>query len=70
MKVRQKGVKQRELVLKKVTNPTNKGKLSPNWEGPYRARGVMDNGAYKLKTLEGLEIPRTWNVSNLRFYFS
>ena len=31
------------------------------------ARG---NGSYKLETLEGGPIPRTWNAVNLKFYFS
>lgn len=59
-----------DLVLKKVTDPTNKDKLSPNWEGPYRVRDKLDKGAYKLENLDGIEIPRIWNVSNLRTYFS
>jgi len=27
-------------------------------------------GAYKLEQLLGEEIPNTWNVSHLKFYFS
>ncbi|CAI8614510.1 unnamed protein product [Vicia faba] len=39
-------------------------------EGPFRVAEKLSNGAYKLKTLEGVEIPRTWHVSSLRTYFS
>lgn len=70
MKVRQKGFNRGDLVLKRVTDPINKRKLSPNWEGPYRIRQKLNNGAYKLETLEGEEIPRTWIVSKLRIYFN
>jgi hypothetical protein len=45
-------------------------KLAPNWEGPFRVREVFDGGAYRLETLRGEMMPRTWNVSNLRFYYS
>jgi len=45
-------------------------KLAPKWIGPYRVKEVLGEGAYKLETLEGKEIPRTWNAANLRFYFS
>ena len=70
LKVRQRGFQEGDLVLKKVTDPKNKGKLAPNWEGPYRVLRNLNNGAYKLETLEGIEIPRTWSISNLRLYFS
>ena len=46
------------------------GKLGPVWEGPYRVVEANQNGAYALETMEGREIPRTWNARNLRkFYF-
>ncbi|XP_016199394.1 uncharacterized protein LOC107640385 [Arachis ipaensis] len=45
------------------------GKLVANWEGPYRVKKVVGNGAYKLERLDGKEVSRTWNVTNLtRFY--
>ncbi|XP_016186191.1 uncharacterized protein LOC107627892 [Arachis ipaensis] len=35
-----------------------------------KGKGVLGKGAYKLEKLDGKEIPRTWNASNLkRFYF-
>ncbi|XP_070050068.1 uncharacterized protein [Nicotiana tomentosiformis] len=45
-----------DFVLKKVfrsTKAANAGKLSPNWEGPYRVRGIAEKGAYKLETMDG-----------------
>ena len=70
LKVRQRGFHNGDLVPKRITDPENKGKLSPNWKGPYRVLQKLNNGAYKLETLEGIQIPRIWNVSNLRLYFS
>jgi len=45
-------------------------KLSPKWTGPFRIIEEFENGTYKLETLEGGAIPRTWNGANLKFYFS
>ncbi|KAK2997990.1 hypothetical protein RJ639_026540 [Escallonia herrerae] len=45
------------------------GKLSPNWEGPYKISKVLRPGAYSLETLSGEAIPRTWNADNLRQYY-
>jgi len=30
-----------------------KGKLVPNWEGPYRITDALQNGAYKFEELSG-----------------
>ena len=46
------------------------GKLGPNWEGPFKVMASLDNGAYKLQELDGKAIPRTWNATHLKFYFS
>nr|XP_025635711.1 uncharacterized protein LOC112729776 [Arachis hypogaea] len=35
------------------------GKLAANWEGLYRVKKVLGNGAYKLERLDGKEVPRT-----------
>ena len=73
----EKGVKVREfipgdLVLQKVVgsmkNPSWE-KLSPNWKGPYWVTSVAGTGTYWLKDLDGVVIPRSWNISNLRKYY-
>ncbi|XP_027351054.1 uncharacterized protein LOC113862116 [Abrus precatorius] len=46
------------------------GKLAANWEGPFRVTARLNNGAYKLETLAGKLIPRTWNVTHLKYYYS
>ncbi|KAK3003459.1 hypothetical protein RJ639_018628 [Escallonia herrerae] len=61
-----------DLVLKKleVSDPKAAvGKLSPNWEGPYKVSKVLRPGTYSLETLSGEAILRTWNAENLRQYY-
>jgi len=59
-----------DLVMRKAHPYQLENKLSPKWTGPFRVTKVLGNGAYKLEALEGGAIPRTWNVANLKFYFS
>nr|GEX92771.1 reverse transcriptase domain-containing protein [Tanacetum cinerariifolium] len=42
------------------------GKLKPKWEGPYEVSEALGNGAYKLRDMDGHELPRTWNICNLK----
>ena len=48
----------------------NDGKFSANWEGPFRIVAVAGKGAYRLEYLSGKAVPRTWNATHLKFYFS
>ena len=61
-----------DLVLRKVLgtarNPA-RGKLRPNWEGPYRITSVAGIGAYFLEDLDEHVVPRPWNVNNLKRYY-
>ena len=61
-----------DLVLKKVSlatkNPAH-GKLSPNWEGPYRVINFKRQGSYYLEALEGRKLEHPWNVEHLRKYY-
>lgn len=61
---------QDDSVLKKITDAKKKVKISPNWEGTYRIRQKLDNGAYKLENLEGVKMSRAWNVFDLRIYYN
>ncbi|RRT81272.1 hypothetical protein B296_00001054 [Ensete ventricosum] len=57
-----------DLVLRKanVSYPTrSRGKLAPNWEGPYRVVEVVREETYTLAIMEGRVLPRTWHISNL-----
>ncbi|GKB47801.1 reverse transcriptase domain-containing protein [Tanacetum coccineum] len=42
------------------------GKLGPKWEGPYEVTEALGDGAYKLRTRDGADLPRTWNIANLK----
>ena len=59
-----------DLVMRKAHPYQLENKLPPKWTGPFRVTEALGNGAYRLETLEGGVIPRTWNATNLKFYFS
>ncbi|GKC87060.1 reverse transcriptase domain-containing protein [Tanacetum coccineum] len=42
------------------------GKLGPKWEGPYEVTEALGDGAYKLRTMAGADLLRTWNIANLK----
>ncbi|GJU74730.1 reverse transcriptase domain-containing protein [Tanacetum coccineum] len=42
------------------------GKLGPKWEGSYEVMEALGKGAYKLRDHDRKQLPRTWNVSNLK----
>nr|GEW32955.1 reverse transcriptase domain-containing protein [Tanacetum cinerariifolium] len=41
-------------------------KLGPKWEGPYEVTKALKDGAYKLRSMDGTILPRTWNIANLK----
>nr|GFC89671.1 reverse transcriptase domain-containing protein [Tanacetum cinerariifolium] len=41
-------------------------KLGPKWEGPYEVTEALGNDAYKLRDMDGRELPLTWNICNLK----
>ena len=45
------------------------GKLDPKWEGPFRVVKSCHNGAYKLETLDGDPVPRSWNIIHLKKFY-
>lgn len=57
-----------DLVLRKneASRVEGQRKLDPTWEGPYRVHEAHRSGSYKLTTLDGTPIPRTWHITNLR----
>ena len=59
-----------DLVLRKRRKANAEGKQDANWEGPIRVTISLNKGAYKLEELDGTPVPRSWNASNLRRYFS
>ena len=59
-----------DLVMRKANPYQLENKVSLKWIGPFHVTDALGNGAYRLETLEGGAIPRTWNATNLKFYFS
>ena len=61
-----------DIVLRKVSHATkdpSQRKLGPAWEGPYKVTCHSTQGSYHLKTLDGQELPRLWNVEHLKKYY-
>jgi len=54
-----------DLVMPKAHPYLLENKLSPKWTSLFRVVEVLRKGAYRLETLEGGTIPRTYNVANL-----
>jgi len=69
-KLRSRQFQVADLVMRKAHPYQLEKKLSPKWTDPFRVTEALRNGAYRFETLKGGAIPRTWNVTNLKFYFS
>jgi transposase InsO family protein len=68
-KVRLKNIKPGHLVLRRVANPDTGGKLQLKWEGPFLVVSSSRPGSYRLKDMDGNDIPRSWNANELRRYY-
>jgi hypothetical protein len=68
-KVRLKNNKLGHLVLRRVANPDIVGMLQPKWEGPFLVVSSSRPGSYRLKDMDGNDIPRSWNADELRQYY-
>ncbi|GJR52656.1 reverse transcriptase domain-containing protein [Tanacetum coccineum] len=42
-----------------ASHAVDEGKLGPKWEGPYEVTEALGDGAYKLRTMDGADLPRT-----------
>nr|GEU82149.1 reverse transcriptase domain-containing protein [Tanacetum cinerariifolium] len=54
------------LDLNDASHAVTGGKLGPKWEGPYEVIEALRDGAYKLRSMDGKILPRTWNIANLK----
>ena len=70
--VRHRDFQAEDLVLRKVmgaARDTTQGKLSPNWEGPYRVMSWQRKGNYHLETMDGWKLHHPWNAEHLQKYY-
>ncbi|GJV37760.1 reverse transcriptase domain-containing protein [Tanacetum coccineum] len=67
-RVRGTSFKPGEMVYRsnEASHAKDRGKLGPKWEGPYEVKESLGKGAYKLKDRKGNDMPRTWNICNLK----
>jgi hypothetical protein len=68
-KVKIKNIKPGHLVLWRVANPNTVGKLHLKWEGPFLVISSSRLGSYRLKHLDGNDIPRSWIVNEFWKYY-
>jgi hypothetical protein len=68
-KVRLKNIKPSHLVLRRIANPITVGKLQLKWEGPFLVVSSSRPGSYRLKDMDGNDIPRSWKADELRRYY-
>ena len=64
--------KKRALVLCRADGPRRvleDEKLALSWEGPFRVKSNLSNGAYRLKMIDDKPIPQTWNSIHLRAFY-
>ncbi|KAL2246917.1 UNVERIFIED_CONTAM: hypothetical protein Sindi_2544000 [Sesamum indicum] len=59
-----------DLVLKKVEASKHVGKLEPPWEGPYKVTEIRKKGTYRLEDMQGRDLPRPWNIQNLKKFYA
>jgi len=72
-RVRRRAFQKGDLVWQKVgeaCHERQEGKLAANCDGPYRVTDTFGNDAYKLEELSGKPVPRTWNTTHLKMYYS
>ncbi|KAL0431913.1 UNVERIFIED_CONTAM: hypothetical protein Sradi_0817300 [Sesamum radiatum] len=59
-----------DLIFKKVEVSKHVGKLDLTWEGPYKVTEIKKKGTYVLQDLEGKDLPRPWNIHNLKKFYA
>jgi hypothetical protein len=59
-----------DLVLRRIQNTEGLHKLSSPWEGPFTVAKVTGPGSYRLHTLEGEDISKSWNVDKLCWFYA
>jgi hypothetical protein len=64
-----KKIKPGHLVLRRVANLDTVGKLELKWEGLFLVVSSSRPSSYRLKVMDGNDIPKSWNADELRWYY-
>ena len=57
------------MVLRRKQSCEGLHKLSPMWEGPFLVKYVGKPGAARMETLNGEQVPNTWNIQHLHKFY-
>ncbi|KAL0448145.1 UNVERIFIED_CONTAM: hypothetical protein Slati_1942400 [Sesamum latifolium] len=68
-RIHRKSFQVQDLVWRRSDIQGNIGKLDTKWKGPYQVAETIENAIYKLKRLDGKEVPWTWYASNLKNFY-
>jgi len=68
-KVRPREIKEGDFVLHRISKSKQQGKMHSKWEGPFLVASMARPEACRLRTLEGVEEPYSWNKDMLQRYF-
>ena len=68
-KVRPREIKEGDLVLCRISKSKQQGKMHNKWEGPFLVASMARPEACRLRTLEGVEEPYSWNKDMLQHYY-
>jgi len=71
LKVKPRSFQKEDLVWRMCSDAgKDNGKFSSNREGPFRISETAAGGAYYFEYLSGKFVPRTWNATHIKFYYS
>ena len=71
-KVRPRLFREGDLVLKKIlpNQQDQRGKWTPNWDGPYVVKRAFSGGALILTEMDGNELPSPINSDAVKKYYA
>jgi len=68
-KVKPRQIKQGNLILRHIPKSKQQGKMHNKWEGPFLVASMARPEACRLRTLEGVEEPYSWNKDMLQRHY-
>ena len=68
-KVRLRSIEPGHFVLRRKADANMVGKFQSKWDGLFLVVSSGRPGSFRLQDLDGNDIPRTWNIHDLRRYF-